>query len=83
MPIPQVDGCEEIDFIEYTFKSDYAEEDVKDSLNNVVSIVQLASPLISATKEYVIRLGPVIADDFLWPKLEVDDEVVFSDLRRI
>ena len=92
-PIPQVDGCEEIEFIEFTFKSDYAEEDVKDSLNKVqekikleaetVSTVKLASPLISATKEYVIRLGPVIANDFLWPKLEADDEVVFSDLRRI
>ena len=72
---------------------EFFEEDVKDFLNkiqekiklevDVVSIVQLASPLISATKEYVIRLGPVIADDFLWPKLEADDEVVFSDLRRI
>ena len=89
-PIPQVDGTLEIKDVAYTFKSEYGEEDIRHSLEEIF-------PPFVASLDSRVRLGRLEADhqcivslrnpfgqtDVLsWPEMDSGDDV-FREVTRI
>ena len=84
-PILQVDGVGDTEKVSYTFHSDYGEEDILDSLNELFpeTSSKLLSPF-SAHHECTVQVL-VAADQkskFIWPKMNDVDVEIFLDFKR-
>ena len=81
----------EENYLVYEFISDYGEEDICDSLEKVKDITNVDVKLVSrvrtspqsADHKCAARVGPVLANNFIWPKLDSEDSVVFQDLNLV
>ena len=90
-PIPQVDGVEEtVEVVTYEFKSDYAEEDVVHSIEEIFETIgtgKLVSMVAvrprSAECLCRVEIIPNTGQKFSWPKMDQTNEDVFQDLRRV
>ena len=90
-PIPQIDGFEDENYVEYAFKSDYGEEDIEDSLIKIqektnasaILVSRVRNGALSAIHDCVVQIGPVPTDTFTWPELDENDTVVFSELVKL
>ena len=82
---------EEVCYEDYAFKSEYGEEDIKDSLDKIqqkmnvnVQLISIArSTSLGTVHDCVAQVGPVEPFSFTWPELEAEDEVVFNDLVKL
>ena len=91
-PIPQVDGeCKEVKDVIFAFSSDYGEEDITYTLDQVFKDVPVT--LVSRTRvspmkaEHLctaaICVAPADREEFSWPRMKPYDAEVFTDLKRI
>ena len=91
-PIPQVDGVEEtVEVVTYEFKSDYAEEDIVYSMEEIfetignIKLVSMVSTMRPRSAECLctVEIRPNEGQNFSWPKMDKSNEDVFQDLRRV
>ena len=87
-PIPQMDGAAAEQVAVYEFKSDYGEEDIEYSLQEIfqdsatlVSRVALRPRSAEHLCTVEIKLGD--SENFSWPNMRKDQKEVFSDLQKI
>ena len=89
-PILQVDGVGDKEKVSYTFHSEYGEEDILDSLDqmfpdcssNLMSRIRTAP--LSADHKCTVEVQ-VAADQknkFIWPKMNAVDAEIFLDLKK-
>ena len=91
-PIPQVDGVEEtVEVVTYQFKSDYAEENVLYSMEEIfetigkTKLVSMVSTMRPRSAECLctVEIRPNEGKEFSWPKMDKTNEDVFQDLIRV
>ena len=94
-PIPQLDGMDDYDKVGFNFKSDYAEEDVIDTLDeifpdkNVVTSIVLVSRVRiedrSSTHDCKVELTVPTSEkhNFAWPELTGMDAKVIENVKMV
>ena len=89
-PILQVDGAGDKEKVSNTFHSDYGEEDILDSLNELFPesssklLSRVRTAPLSADHECTVQVL-VAADQkskFIWPKMNDVDVEIFLDLKK-
>ena len=95
-PIPQIDGNRDIfereQKVKYTFNSEYAEEDIKEALEEIFSdknsvksatlVSRVREATWSAVHNCVIELCIAAPDTFVWPELKGVDIDVFKGIKK-
>ena len=87
-PLPQLDGEDVVEHLTFSFKSDYGQEDIEYTLNdilpkstNLVSRVRIRP--LDADHLCTVVLETVKGQNFSWPNMKPDDAEIIREVVRI